>query len=152
MLPEPRLPSDSPEKQSSVEQELQDFSYMVSHDLAASFRHVSEFSRLLLNDLGENLTPRQRGYSDRIQTASGRCQAMMEQLLVFSRAQQKVLTPTTFDATLMMRMATLQLSEEIQSSKAEIAIGSLGEVYADRDLLQHALSSSARQCDQVPAP
>jgi light-regulated signal transduction histidine kinase (bacteriophytochrome) len=138
MQPERTLSEIAPIAPDRVEQELQDFSYMVSHDLAASFRHVSEFSRLLLKDLGDNLTPKQQGYAKRVQFASGRCQAMMEQLLIFSRAQQRPLALARQDATLMMRIAAMQLSEEVHAAGAEVAIAPLGEVYADADLLSLA--------------
>lgn len=118
-----------------VEAELADLSYMVSHDLAAAVRHVSEFSRMLLNDLGGTLTPRQERYAERVQAAGGRCQRMLEQLLVFSRAQQKELACVPHDPALLVRMAMLQLSEEIHHAKAKISISPLDEVFADPDLM-----------------
>ena len=45
---------------SGAEQELRSFSYIVSHDMAASLRHLTWFSRLLLGELGEELTDRER--------------------------------------------------------------------------------------------
>ena len=130
----------------SAEQELQAFSYIVSHDLAASFRHVSEFSRLLLCELGDGLTGRQRSHADHIRSATEKCQLMMEQLLLFSRVQQRVLKPVRQDATPALRLVIAQL-DAAEVAGAEVSIEPLGEVFADsellaqvfRDLLENAL-------------
>jgi signal transduction histidine kinase len=129
-----------------IEQELADFSYIVSHDLATSFRHVAAFSRLLLVELGEDLTRTQTFYVDHIRNATEKCQAQMEQLLVFSRAQQKELARTRCEATRVMETALLQLSAEAQD--AEVSIAPLGQIDADADLLliafKHLLSNALR--------
>jgi hypothetical protein len=118
-----------------VEQELREFSYIVSHDLGASFRHLSEFARLLLGELGETLTDRQQAHAEHIRAASAKCQWMMEQLLAFSRLQQKTLERATQDATGIMNLAAMQLADEIEIAEAEVSIDSLGEVDADPALL-----------------
>ena len=122
-----------------AEAELRDFSYMVSHDLAASFRHVSEFSRLLASD-GGGLSPRQRSHVEYIQTAAIRCQAMMDGMLTFSQAQQKPIAPTRHDATLTMQRAMSQLAN-LETSGAEVTLSPLGEVFADPNLLATAFGS-----------
>jgi light-regulated signal transduction histidine kinase (bacteriophytochrome) len=129
----PALPSFEPRE--AVEQELQDFCYTVSHDLAASFRHLSAFSRLLVEDFEGSLTSRQRAYADQIRSANTRCQLMMEQLLVFSRAQQRVLAPSRLDASMTMEQAMLQLAHDGPPLDAEIELEPLGFVRADADLL-----------------
>jgi light-regulated signal transduction histidine kinase (bacteriophytochrome) len=121
-----------------AEQELQAFSYIVSHDLAASLRHVTEFSRLLLDELGEGGSDRQRAHAKQIRAATNKCQAMMEQLLVFSRVQQRTLTLTRQDVTPTLRLVLLQLAAEIRTARAEISIEPLGEVDVDLDLLAMA--------------
>jgi len=126
------------ERNAAVERELQDFSYIVSHDLAASFRHLAGFSRLLLGELGEGLSPRQQGHADHIRRASDRCLAMLEQLLVFSRLQQKILAPVRQDATPAMQLVMLNLAREIRDAGAEITLEPLGAPYADPDLLATA--------------
>jgi len=129
-----------------VEQELQDFSYTVSHDLAASFRRLSAFSHLFLGEFEQELTHRQRTYASHVEAANDRCQTMMEQLLVFSRAQQRVLIPASQDANLAIRMAMLQLLRDHQPIQAEVVIEPLGQAYADPDLLglvfRHLLSNA----------
>src|SRR5215510_10643184 len=105
-----------------VERELTDFSYIVSHDLAAPCRHLSHFSQLLLRDMGPKLTDSQRTYGNQIQAAGERCQAMLEQLLLFSRVQTCQLTPGTHDAAGLARAALLQLSRDVREANAEVSI------------------------------
>jgi light-regulated signal transduction histidine kinase (bacteriophytochrome) len=131
---------ESADRTEALEAELRDFSYMVSHDLAASFRHVSEFSRLLTADLDDGLSPRQRAHVEYIQSAAIRCQAMMDGMLTFSQTQQKAIAPTHHDATLTMRLAMRQLAN-LETSGAEVTLAPLGEVFADAKLLAIAFGS-----------
>jgi light-regulated signal transduction histidine kinase (bacteriophytochrome) len=119
----------------AVEQELREFSYIVSHDLAASFRHLAEFSRLLLADAGGRLTEHQISHAEHIRTVRAKGQLMIEQLLVFSRLQHKTLECARQDAGLIMRSAMMQLSGEIARAGADIFVSPLGEIYADRELI-----------------
>jgi light-regulated signal transduction histidine kinase (bacteriophytochrome) len=122
-----------------VERELKEFSYIVSHDLAASFRHLAGFSQLLVGDLGGDLSSRQQGHADHIRCAADKCLAMMEQLHVFSRVQQQPLLRELRDATPAMQLSLLHLAREIRDAGAEISLEPLGEVYADQYLLTLAL-------------
>lgn len=124
----------------AIEQELQSFSYIVSHEMAATLRHLTEFSVLLLADLGEEITDRQQLYAAHMRAAGVNCQAMLEQLLVFSRLQQKALTKVRQDAMPILRLPMLQLAAQAQAVGAEITLAPLGEVYADAELLGLAFS------------
>jgi light-regulated signal transduction histidine kinase (bacteriophytochrome) len=133
---DPKSSSEVSERLNTVERELRDdFSYIVSHDLVAAFRHVAQFSNLLVQGLDQNLTERQQAYANYIQAATEKCQDMMDKLLAFSRIQQKDLKLDLFDPTRSARMAMLQLSAEIQRAGANISIEPLGTVRADPDLL-----------------
>jgi light-regulated signal transduction histidine kinase (bacteriophytochrome) len=129
-----QVPLGAADRSVALEAELRDFSYMVSHDLAASLRHVSEFSRLLTAEIGGDLTERQRTHVDYIHAAAGRCQAMMDQLLAFSRAQQAAIAPMRHDATQTMRLA-LRQQASLETSGAKVTLAPLGEVFADAKLL-----------------
>src|SRR5262249_50391534 len=118
-----------------IERELTEFSYIVSHDLAAPCRHLSHFSQLLLRDMGPKLTDSQRVYGSQIQAAGERCQAMLEQLLLFSRVQTCQLAGATHDVTSLARAALLQLSHDVHEADAEVSIGAMGTAPGDGNLL-----------------
>jgi light-regulated signal transduction histidine kinase (bacteriophytochrome) len=150
MNPEPPLPLLSAE----LERELSEFSYIVSHDLAAACRHLAQFSNLLVHECGD-LTPAQQSFVMHIEAASGKCQAMMKELLVFSRTQQRELKCAPFDARLLVGAANLQLSSEVRNANAEIKVGSLGIVLGDSDLLalmfKHILANALKfRCQDRP--
>ncbi len=122
-----------------VEQELESFSYIVSHDVATSLRHVSQFSSLLVDALGDGLTERQRAHADHMLGAARRATTMMEQLLIFSRSQQKTLDPARLDAMTIVELPLLRLAEAARAVGADITVEPLGEVFADPALLAEAI-------------
>jgi light-regulated signal transduction histidine kinase (bacteriophytochrome) len=123
---------------STTEEELQSFSYMVSHDLAASIRHLTEFSRMLVGEVGEGLTDRQRRHADQIRAAGDNCTTMLEQLLIFSRVQQSPLAKVIQDANATLHLPMLLLAAQTEAAGANITVEPLGEVYADKELLATA--------------
>ena len=76
-----------------MELELQTFSYLVSHDVAASLRQVVEFSGLLVGEACGRVAEEQSPYLAPVRAAAAKSQLMMEQLLTFSRVQQRVMNP-----------------------------------------------------------
>lgn len=132
----PNEPSSAPDgRVAEIERELTEFSYIVSHDLAAPCRHLSHFSQLLLRDMGGKLTDSQRTYSCQIQAAGEKCQAMLEQLILFSRVQTCPLNCGLHDAAYLARTALLQISQEAHDGKTDVSIGALGRVFGDDKLL-----------------
>jgi signal transduction histidine kinase len=132
----------------AVEKELSDLTYIVSHDLSASLRHVSAFSVLLTRALGEDATSEQLAHCESIQQASKKCGRMLDGLLALSRVQQAPLTLQACDATHLMEVALLQLSAEVRSAGAEIDIDALGFPVIDSALMtlafKHALSNAIK--------
>ena len=129
------LPRARDTRVDTIERELTEFSHIVSHDLAAPCRHLSHFSQLLLRDMGPQLTESQRKYGGQIQAAGVRCQSMLEQLLLFSRAQACQLNCEAHDATHLLKTALLQLSREVREAVANVSIEATGSVFGDSGLL-----------------
>jgi len=131
-----------------AERELSEFTYVVSHDLAAPLRHVAAFSTLLIRGLGPDASSEHLAYCDHIQRATQKCQAMLNEVLAFSRAQQALMTPEACDATLLMEVAMLQLSAEVQSAGADISVEPLGTLVADPALMtqvfRHVLGNAIK--------
>jgi PAS domain S-box-containing protein len=66
-------------------QNLESFTYSVSHDLRAPLRSLAGFSAALVEDYGDDLGADGRDYAERIQAASGRMAALIDDLLHLSR-------------------------------------------------------------------
>ena len=67
---------------------LQAFTYSVAHDLSTPLRGLNGFSELLLEEYGELLGETGRGYAGRIQTASERMGAVIDDLLLLSEVSR----------------------------------------------------------------
>jgi PAS domain S-box-containing protein len=66
-------------------QYLETFTYSVSHDLRAPLRGLAGFTAALMEDCGDALGADGRDYAERIQAASGRMAALIDDLLQLSR-------------------------------------------------------------------
>jgi PAS domain S-box-containing protein len=77
----------------AINQELEAFSYSVSHDLRAPLRTIDGFSLALLEDYGEQLSDDGRNYLMRIRTAAQRMAQLIDDLLNLSRVTRATLTP-----------------------------------------------------------
>ena len=66
-------------------QELEAFSYSVSHDLRAPLRHMDGFSRILQQEYGTQLPKEARHYVDRVRSATTHMSSLVEDLLQLSR-------------------------------------------------------------------
>ncbi|MBI1200420.1 MAG: hypothetical protein GC203_21375 [Phenylobacterium sp.] len=131
-------PHDEDEK-AALEAELADFSYIVSHDLAAVFRHMQAFSGLLGRDLAETATARQRELIARIDAASTRGEAMLDELRACSRLQRRPLLTETCDCATLVEAARLQLDAQFRGFGARLTVAELGPVVTDPVLFVEAL-------------
>ncbi len=66
-------------------EELEAFSFTVSHDLRAPLRAMQGFAEAFLEDFGHKLAPPELGYIERIVTAGQRLDRLIEDVLQYSR-------------------------------------------------------------------
>lgn len=69
-------------------QELENFTYAVSHDLQTPLRGIHGFADLLLKRIKDRLDPREQHYVERIQAGARRMAEMVNDLLEFSRIER----------------------------------------------------------------
>jgi signal transduction histidine kinase len=72
-------------------EELEGFSYSVSHDLRAPLRHIGGFSKLLIEEFGPSLDPVAREYVDRIQAGAYKMGVLVDELLNLARVGRHAL-------------------------------------------------------------
>jgi light-regulated signal transduction histidine kinase (bacteriophytochrome) len=119
-----------------VNQELEAFSYSVSHDLRAPLRHVTGFSDLLQRQYASALDERGRHYLDTIGQAARKMGQLIDDLLVFSRMGRVALcrVPVPLDA--LVQEAIRDLASEVKDRQVTWVIGELPVLQVDRSVLR----------------
>ncbi len=97
--------------------ELEAFSYSVSHDLRAPLRSMAGFSEILEELLDEKLDPRSRDYLSRIRSSARKMSQLIDDLLNLSRLSRASLN---VDKVNLSEVAT-KVTEEIRRSDPERA-------------------------------
>jgi light-regulated signal transduction histidine kinase (bacteriophytochrome) len=99
----------------SVNQELETFSYSVSHDLRAPLRSIDGFSQALLEDCSDRLDDAGHDYLRRIRTASQRMGHLIDDLLMLSRVIRSEMKREAVD---LSRLAT-QIVRDLQQNQPD---------------------------------
>ena len=131
----------------SANQELESFSYSVSHDLRTPLRGIDGFSRALEEDYGENLDGDARGYIERIRNATRRMGQIIDDLLQLSRVARSELRRETVDLSALAREvdAALRAAEPDR----EVGLRACGEgLRAGRT--RGCCASCSRTCSATP--
>jgi signal transduction histidine kinase len=126
---------------SSLNRELESFSYSVSHDLRAPLRSMDGFSLALLEDYGDRLDDEGRDYLQRIRAASQRMGRLIDDLLSLSRVTRAELNLRPVDLSAMAHEIAESLAQQQPQRKVRWEIEEGIVVQADRALMQVALQN-----------
>jgi len=126
--------------------ELEAFSYSVSHDLRAPLRHIDGFGELLIQRLGTS-DPVVTHYLDRIVAQAHQAEALIDDLLAFSRMGRVPLERHDVDVQAMVEEIVNELTNEQGARVVTWTIDRLPHTDADpamlrvvwRNLLENAL-------------
>ncbi|HEY9380455.1 MAG TPA: PAS domain S-box protein [Burkholderiales bacterium] len=120
----------------AANEEMESFTYSVSHDLRAPLRHIDGHIQMLLEESQETLDPEKKRRLQRIGNAALHMARLIDDLLLFSRMGKSVLRKTSVDmAALVVRAQTI-VSNEAHAPKVEWDIGSLPTVRCDEHLME----------------
>jgi two-component system, NtrC family, sensor kinase len=105
--------------------ELEAFSYSVSHDLRAPLRGIDGFSQALLEDYGPSLDPQAQDYLRRVRAAAQRMGELIDDLLQLSQVGRAPLRRERVDLSAMAHavVAALQRADPGRSIAIRIADG-----------------------------
>jgi PAS domain S-box-containing protein len=121
--------------------ELEAFSYSVSHDLRAPLRHISGFSKILMEEFGSALDPGAQRYIERIQAGTQKMGLLVDELLNLARVGRHLLRlqPTRLNETVAEVIAMLQPDSE--GRQVEWAIADLPLVECDPVLVKQVFQN-----------
>lgn len=120
----------------AANQELDAFSYSISHDLRAPLRSMQGFSEALLEDYGDRLDATGRDYAERIVGAGRQMDTLVQDLLAYSRLVRAEVTPVPVALESAVDEAIAPLEREIKERGGEIVVERpLGRVLGHRVVL-----------------
>jgi light-regulated signal transduction histidine kinase (bacteriophytochrome) len=121
----------------AANQELEAFSYSVSHDLRAPLRAMDGFSRILLERHADGLSDDGHGYLERIRGSAQRMGQLIDDLLTFARTSRKPLARRTIDLTELVQEVLTELAAERTHRQLDMKVKELPPCQGDPTLMKH---------------
>lgn len=117
-------------------QELDSFSYSVSHDLRSPLATIAGFSRLLEEDYAAELPQDALGYLELIRQGTRQMEELIQSLLVLSRLSQHALEKQTVNMNMLVTQALEAVQQKDNRTNLDIQVQELPAGQADPVLLK----------------
>jgi PAS domain S-box-containing protein len=135
-------------------EDLQQFAYVVSHDLKEPLRMVSSYMDLLESEYAEDLDAEAAEYVEFAADGAERMTALIDGLLRFSRVETRGEEMRPVDAEAVVEDAKGALAMRIEEASATIDVESLPTVPADRaqlsQVFRHLISNAIEYAGPDP--
>jgi len=132
----------------TANKELEAFSYSVSHDLRAPLRHISGFSKMLLEEFSPALDPSAQRYIERIQVGTQKMGLLVDELLNLARVGRHVLRLQPAGLNSIVAEVIAILEPDSEGRKVEWVIGELPAVECDpvlvKQIFQNLLANALK--------
>ncbi len=125
----------------AANQELEAFTYSVSHDLRAPLRHLSGFSKILLEDFGPQLEPAAQHNLERIHEAVQQMGQLVDDLLTLARMGRQELNVQITGLNALVQDVLDGLKPDMQRRQVDWQIGRLPFVECDRGLMKQVFTN-----------
>jgi signal transduction histidine kinase len=119
----------------ATNRELEQFAFVVSHDLQAPLRNIQSFVQLLGKRHGDSLTGEAAEFLGFIRSGAADMERMIADLLQLSRVNPRRAQMERVRAGDALAAALASLRADLESQGARVEHGELPEVYADASLL-----------------
>jgi PAS domain S-box-containing protein len=116
--------------------ELEAFSYSVSHDLRAPLRHIDGFSNMLRDECGPALNDSGRRYLGVISDSVKQMGRLIDDLLAFSKMGRVEMRRTRIGMNDLVKEVLQELAGEINGRNIEWDINALPDAWGDRSMLK----------------
>lgn len=128
--------------------ELEQFAYMASHDLQEPLRKVTAFSDRLDAEFGKTINQKGRDYLKRMKRSANDMKQLMDDLLNYARVTKKAKPFESVNLGEIVQEALMDLEVRVAQSEAQIKVGNLPEIQADRrqmrELFTNLLSNAIK--------
>lgn len=137
-------------------QELQDFSHVISHDLQEPLMLIQAFSKRLRDNFLTTLSDKGKAYLERIISSAERMQLLINGLLNYTRVQKEAQPFSQVQLNNIISEVLDDLTIKREESGAHIVVDELGIIMADplqiRQLFQNIIGNSLkyRHPDRAP--
>jgi PAS domain S-box-containing protein len=116
--------------------ELDAFSYSVSHDLRAPLRAIDGFSQILLKQCGPLLSGEPRKYLQRVRDNTVQMGHLVDDLLRFSRLGRQPLAKQLVPTGAIVEQALRDARQQAAGRSIRVSVGALPPVWGDAALLK----------------
>lgn len=125
----------------AANQDLEAFTYSVSHDLRAPLRAINAFSQTLVEECSDQLDDNGRAYATRVQVNGAHMSQLLDALLRLSRVSRAPMRTRPVDLSGMVEAVTADLREREPDRAVRVTVQPGVAVVGDPDLLRSALQN-----------
>lgn len=127
------------EKLKQAYEELDTFSFTISHDLKNPLTTIKSYSQILMRD--KNMSPESLKILDRINASSDRMDQMIREVLEYSRIGKTTLTKVPIDILTLVKEQIKDLSVAFKACDLEMDIGDTPVLLGDPVMISQVFSN-----------
>ena len=117
-------------------QDLESFTYSVSHDLKAPLRAIGSFAHILSEDYGKELNKDATHMLGVIINSSNKMHELIDNLLNFSKISKKEISAITIATNALIKEIISEFTEETKNRDIIWKIGELSDIFGDRSMIK----------------
>ncbi len=137
-------------------QEMEAFTYSVSHDLRAPLRTISGFSDILLDEYGEQLDEQAHHYLERVRQGTQKMERLINDLLKLARVTRGDLHHSDVDLSAMANEILVEMGHGDPAREVKVNLPDRLCVHADkrfiRVVLENLLSNAWKYTEKEDQP
>jgi len=133
-------------------EDLEGFSYSVSHDLRAPLRAIDGFSRIVLEEYGGSLDAEALRLLRVVRKATTDMSQLIDDLLEFSRVGRHHLQAADVDMRELTASVVQELLQDQESPAVQVQVGPLPVAQGDRALLRQVMRNLVSNAVKFSAP
>jgi signal transduction histidine kinase len=127
---------------------LQQFAYVASHDLQEPLRKILSFGDIVQNQYAPQLGEQGADYIGRMQSAAGRMQVLIRDILIYSRLTRQPQLFKTVDTQALIEGVLADLETSVDEKQAVVTVSQTDPLTGDelqlRQLFQNLISNALK--------